>query len=321
MAEIILNLLPLTGEERDRFLAAAPGAEHRFLELMDFSGGVAPLPDPSVLEGVTVVLGCLPVPLAAGLDTLKWLQTWSAGVDPYLKPGCFPEGAMLTSAVGAYGPSVAEHTFATLLTLLKKLHRYRDSQARRDWDRSLGTVKSLNGATVLVVGAGDIGTRFAAMCRAMGAHTVGLKRSVCPPPEGFDEIHTIPELDQWLPQADVVALFLPQAPETVHIMDARSLGLMKEGAVLLNGGRGSAVDPEALLEVLRSGKLWGAGLDVTEPEPLPADSPLWDEPDLLLTPHVAGGLHLAGTRERIVGIALENLKRYVAGEPLRNRMK
>lgn len=320
MAEIIFNALPLTGEEAGQFRAAAPEAEHRFVPMMDASGLSVPLADPALLEGATVVLGCPAPALVGKLTTLRWLQTWSAGVDAYLKPGCFPDGAVLTSAVGAYGPSVSEHMFATLLTLLKRLHQYQEDQ-REHLFRSRGVVKTLSGATVLVVGAGDIGARFAALCKTMGAHTVGLKRSVCTPPAGVDEVHAIAELDQWLPVADVVALALPQTPETVHIMDARRLGLMKEGAVLLNAGRGSAVDPDALLDTLRSGKLWGVGLDVTEPEPLPPGSPLWDEPDLLITPHVAGGLHLEGTRERIVGIALENLKRYAAGEPLRNRMK
>lgn len=320
MSECILNALPLTDGEWAQFLAAAPGVEQRFVPLMDDGGLVAPLPDPAAAEGATVVLGCLPPAVLSASPTLKWLQTWSAGVDVYLKPGALPDGVMLTSAVGAYGPSVAEHMFAAMLTLMKRLHRYRDDQLAHRWG-DLGQVKDLPSSVVLVVGAGDIGTSFARMCHALGARTVGLKRTVCPPPDGLDEVHTLDELDAWLPRADVVALALPQAPETVHIMDRRRLFLMKKGSILLNGGRGSAIDPEGLNEVLSAGRLWGAALDVTEPEPLPADSPLWDQPDLLLTPHVAGGLHMEGTRERIVAIALENLKRYLAGEPLKNRMK
>ena len=320
MSELILKALPLTDGERAQFLSAAPGVEQRFTPLMDNTGLTVPLSDPALVEGATVVLGNLPAAVLGASPTLKWLQTWSAGVDAYLKPGALPDGAMLTSAVGAYGPSVAEHMLAAMLTLMKRLHRYRDRQHAHRW-AGLGTVKSPAGATVLVVGAGDIGTTFARMCHALGARTVGLKRTVCPPPAGLDEVHALDELNQWLPQADVVALALPQAPETVHIMDRRRLFLMKEGAILLNGGRGSAIDPEGLNEVLSAGRLWGAALDVTEPEPLPAGSPLWDQPDLLLTPHVAGGLHLEGTRERIATIALENLKRYLAGEPLKNRMK
>lgn len=320
MPELIFNALPLTEAERAQFCAAAPDAVQRFLPLMDNRGLTVPLSDPAAVEGATVVLGCLPVDVLSASPTLKWLQTWSAGVDMYLKPGALPQGVMLTSAVGAYGPSVAEHLFACLLALLKRLPQYRDNQRAHRW-ADLGTVKTLAGATVLVVGAGDIGQRFAALCQTMGAHTVGLKRTACPPPAGLDEIHTLDELDQWLPKADVVALALPQTPATVHIVDQRRLDLMKDDAILLNGGCGSAIDPQALAETLRVGKLWGAALDVTEPEPLPADSPLWDIDNLILTPHVAGGLHLEGTRERIVAIALENLKRYLAGEPLKNRMK
>lgn len=319
MAEIILNLLPLTEAEQDAFRAAAPEAEHRFFMGMDYQGVTRPLTDPTLAQGATVVLGCLDAALVSQLTGLKWLQTWSAGVDAYLKPGILPQGAMLTSAVGAYGPSVSEHLFAMLLTLLKKLHRYRDNQTNLRWT-DLEGVKSLRDATVLVAGTGDIGAKFAAMCQAMGARTVGLKRTVSGDIPGFDEVHPIGELEEWLPRADVVCLVLPQSPETVHIMNGDRLALMKPGSVLLNGGRGSAVDPEALLTTLRSRKLWAVGLDVTEPEPLPAHSPLWREPDLLITPHVAGGLHLEGTRERIVAIALENLKCYMAGEPLRNRM-
>lgn len=320
MSELIFNALPLTEAERAQFEAAAPGVEQRFLPLMDNIGLTVPLSDPTLVEGATVVLGSLPADVLSTSPTLKWLQTWSAGVDVYLKPGALPDGAMLTSAVGAYGPSVAEHLFACLLALMKRLPQYRDQQRGHCWS-DLGTVKTLSGATVLAMGAGDIGQRFSALCQTMGAHTVGLKRTVCLPPAGLDEVHTLDELDQWLPKADVVVLALPQTPATIHIMDQRRLDLMKDDAILLNGGRGSAIDPQALAETLRVGRLWGAALDVTEPEPLPANSPLWDIDNLLLTPHVAGGLHLEGTRERIVAIALENLKRYLAGEPLKNRMK
>lgn len=320
MSDVILNLLPLTAGEQALFRAAAPGVEQRFVPLMGPSGETLPLEDPALLEDATVFLGCPSGSVLPRVKNLKWLQTWSAGVDAYLRPGVLPEGCMLTSAVGAYGPAVSEHLFAMLLTLCKRLHLYRDEQNARSW-RERGNVKSIAGSTVLVVGAGDIGTHLAAMCKAMGAYTVGLKRNVAAPPEGLDEVHAIAELDTWLPRADVVALVLPHAPETVHIMDARRLGLMKEGSILLNGGRGSAIDPAALLQTLRARKLWGVGLDVTEPEPLPPDSPLWSEPDLLLTPHVAGGFHLEGTRERIVEIMLDNLKRYLSGQPLRNRMK
>ena len=126
------------------------------------------------------------------------------------------------------------------------------------------------------------------------------------------------QTDQWLPQADVVALVLPHSPGTVHFMNRERLALLKDDAVLLSAGRGTVLDQEALAQAMGAGKLWGAALDVTEPEPLPADSPLWDIPNLLITPHVAGGMRLEVTRKNCIDLALDNLRRYQSGEPLRN---
>lgn len=322
MSEVILNLLPLTPEEQAGFRAAAGGHEQRFVPGMNPQGGVLPLADPAALEGVTILLGNLSPDVLRTAPGLRWLQTWSAGVDAYIKPGALPGDTMVTSAVGAYGPSVSEHMFAMLLALMKNLHRYRDIQGQRLWpDCDFGPVVSFVDFRVLVVGAGDIGLSFAALCKGVGMRTVGLKRTVADIPPALDAVHLISELDAWLPWADAVLLVVPHAPETVHLMDGPRLALMRPGAFLLNGGRGSAIDPTALGAALRAGALAGAALDVTEPEPLPPGHPLWDAPNLLLTPHVAGGLHLAGTRERIVSIALENLKHFLAGEPLLNRMK
>lgn len=320
MADVILNLLPLTDEERAAFEAAAPGCAQRFLPCMDPKGGPIPFEHPALLKDVTVLLGNLAPAVLAGARNLKWLQTWSAGVDAFLPAGVLPEHAVLTSAVGAYGPSVAEHMFAALLSMLKQLPLYRDGQSRRAW-ADLGPVKSFRDLKVLVVGAGDIGLKFSAMCRAVGMTAVGLKRTVAACPAELDKVRALCELDVWLPWADAVLLVLPQAPETVHLMDARRIALMRPDALLLNGGRGSAIDTEALTAALISGTIRGAALDVTEPEPLPADHPLWSLSNCLITPHVAGGLHLEGTRGRIVSIALENLKCYLAEKPLHNRMK
>ena len=124
-----------------------------------------------------------------------------------------------------------------------------------------------------------------------------------------------------LPQADVVALALPQSPKTVGLFGRERLLRLKEDAILLNGGRGSAVDCAALAEVLESGRLWGAGLDVTDPEPLPPEHPLWRQPRALITPHTAGGDHLPDTARRIAAIALDNLRRYLRGKPLRNQVR
>lgn len=316
--ERILNVLPLTEEQRAAFRAAAPWAEHIFRPTPDFPNSAMDCP-PGELTNASIVIGCVGPDFLVRCPNLKWCQTWSAGVDPYLVPGAFPPGAMLTSAVGAYGQSVSEVMLASLLSLMKRLPTYRDNQTARRW-ADAGKVKTLRGSTVLLLGTGDIGGHFAELVRALGAYTVGLNRHPGTPAAPFDELRHISELDAWLPKADVVAMSLPGTAETLHIMDARRLALLKPGAILVNAGRGSAVDCVALAEALKAGKLWGAALDVTEPEPLPEDHPLWSCENLVLTPHVAGGDRLPCVLPNIVEIALENLRRYHEGKPLRNRV-
>ena len=138
------------------------------------------------------------------------------------------------------------------------------------------------------------------------------------PVKGFDEVGTLDDLDGLLPKADVVALALPHSPQTAGLINEARIARMKDDAILLNAGRGSVLDQDALARAMTGGKLWGAALDVTEPEPLPEDSPLWEIPNLLITPHVAGGMRLELTRRRCVEMAQENLRRYLAGETLKN---
>ena len=315
--ETILNLLPLTDSERADFLSAAPHDDHIFCPAPDLTFTI----DTASLDKIaraTVILGCVPPHMLTGCTRLKWLQTWSAGVNNYMAPGALPQGTMLTSASGAYGQAVSEHMFASLLSVMKRLSAYRDHQRAHTWHDE-GMVKTLTGATVLLLGTGDLGSHFAALVKAMGAHTVGLNRHPDRPVAHMDELHPLADLEQWLPQADVVAMTLPETPETIHLMNAARLSLMKPDAILVNAGRGSAVDCLALADTLKAGKLWGAALDVTEPEPLPASHPLWDCSNLLLTPHIGGGDHLPQTVRNIVAIALDNLRRFTAHEELRNR--
>ena len=182
-------------------------------------------------------------------------------------------------------------------------------------------MKTILGGTVLVLGAGNVGSTFAGLCQGLGAKTIGLKRTVTGPVAGFDEVRPMDELDALLPQADVVALTLPHSPQTAGLMNTDRIARMKDDAILISAGRGSVLDQDALVRAMTAGKLWGAALDVTDPEPLPDNSPLWDVPNLLLTPHVAGGLRLEITRRKCVEMAQENLRRYLAGEPLKNLVK
>lgn len=311
MAEYILNLLPVTEAEKAEFESIAPDAIHSYAGRRTVT--------PEQLAQATIVFGWPRPKDLAQAANLKWFQTMWAGTDDYMSSGMLPKGICLTSSSGSNRRSVAEHMFACLLSLCRKLHIYRDIQHSCSWTDQ-GAVKTLLGSNILVAGAGNIGSTFATMCKSLGAHTIGLKRTVRGPVEGFDEVYSMDHLDELLPQADVLVLVLPHSPETVNLIDERRLAAMKSDAILLSCGRGTVLDQDALAQAMQAGKLWGAALDVTVPEPLPADSPLWKIPNLLITPHVAGGMRLELTRRACIEMAQDNLRRYLAGEPLRNRV-
>ncbi len=308
MSDYILNLLPVNEAEKTEFESIAPQAVHVY-------AGRNSVTDEQ-LAAATVMFGSPKPEDLAKMPRLNWFQTMWAGSDEYV--GVMPEGAMLTSSSGTNARSVAEHMLASLLSLCRRLPAYRDLQREHRWADE-GKMRTLLDANVLVLGAGHVGAAFAQMCKGLGAHTVGLKRKLGPV-EGFDEVTSMDKLEELLPWADVVALTLPQSPSTLKLMNRERLERMKDDAMLLSAGRGSVLDQEALAELMKGGKLWGAALDVTDPEPLPESSPLWDIPNLLLTPHVAGGMRLDYTRTACVKLAQDNLRRYLAGEALENRV-
>ena len=224
---------------------------------------------------------------------------------------------MLTNATGAYGPGVAEHMLAVLFSLQKKLHLYRDNQNQCEWYDE-GEVMSLRGGCALIVGLGDIGLYFARLLRNFGYRIIGIKRRPGQVPQGVDELYTMDHLDELLPEADVVFSILPETKVTKNLFNARRFREMKNSAIFLNAGRGSAVNTEDLCQALIAGKIYGAGLDVTDPEPLPSQHKLWNMQNAVITPHISGDFHHPATLYRIVDIVAGNLKRYCAGEPLIN---
>ena len=310
MSEYILNLLPLKEGEKEEFEAIAPGATHVYARSSTVT--------PEQLAAATVIFGWPRAETMKDAVSLKWFQTMWAGTEEY--DGALPEGILFTSSSGSNSRSVAEHMLTGLMAVCRRLFVYLDSPRAHVW-KDEGAMTTILGGTVLVVGAGTVGSTFAGLCQGLGARTIGLKRKVAGPLEGFDQVRAMDELDQLLPQADVVALTLPHSPQTAGLMNESRIALMKDDAVLISAGRGSVLDQEALAAAMRGGKLWGAALDVATPEPLPSESPLWDVPNLLLTPHVAGGMRLEITRRKCVEMAQENLRRYLAGEKLDNLVK
>lgn len=317
-----LVTIPTGERHRNLLQQAAPGWEFRFrgTDTLVCAPQEALPGQPVTQEDVDwaqVILGNVPAAMLHGSPALEWLQTNSAGVEAYIQPGVLAGDTLLTNATGAYGLAIAEHMLGMLLELFKKLELYRDAQKSGAW-QSQGAVKAVYGSTVLVLGMGDIGGEFAARCKALGAKVIGVRRSPRPCPEYADEVHLLEDLDSLLPQADVVAVTLPGTDATRGLMSRERLAKMKEGSVLLNVGRGFIVDTEALCDALERGHLSGAGVDVTDPEPLPPTHRLWNIPTAVVTPHISGFYHLRETHERIVGIFLENLRHFQAGEPLRN---
>lgn len=257
---------------------------------------------------------------------LEWLQITWAGTDKYTspRPGTkgFPENVVLTNMSGAFGTVISEYAIGAILSLYRRFPVYWRQQQEEIW-QDAGSEDILYGKTVLLLGTGDIGSSLAVRLKAFGTYNIGIRRDVSKSSKGIDEIHNFDWLDELLPKADIVACSLPDKPQTRGLLNEARLLRMKQDALLLNVGRGSLIDTDALVEVLRVGHLRGVILDVTSPEPLPKDHPLWKMDRVMLTPHIAGPSagHSKDTQNRIISICCENIRRYFTGENLLNRIE
>ena len=252
-------------------------------------------------------------------ESLEMVQSSSSGVNYYVEGGKFPEKAKLCCMTGVYGNVISEHILGMVLSICRRIPEYRNQQNESKW-KILRYDKPLEGSTVLILGAGDIGTTLAKWMRPMVGKIIGIRRTKRDFSDCFDEMFTLEKLDEKLPEADFVISVLPQTPETAGLLDERRLRLMKDDAVFVNGGRGSLVDQDALIKVMSEGKFFGVGLDVTVPEPLPEESPLWKQERILITPHAAGNsCSLESPLERkIRDFILKNTLKWLNGEEPEN---
>jgi len=259
---------------------------------------------------------------AAGqLTKLRWVQSLAAGPDDVLAAG-FPDGVRITTGRSLHDETVAEHALGLILGGLRGLHLLVAAQPEHRWRGELGgprvegadgRVETLHGANVLIWGFGAIAECLAPLLTALGARVTGVARTAGAR-AGYPVVAT-ESLPEVLPDTDVLVMILPNAPDTLGALNAELLALLPRRAWLVNVGRGATVDEEALVETLRAGAIAGAGLDVFRTEPLPADSPLWDLPNVIITPHTAGG------RPRNAAALLSaNLAAFLAGRPLRNEI-
>ncbi len=254
----------------------------------------------------------------ASAASLRWYCCCWAGVDRFCRDELYQNpDCVLSNSSGAYGVTISEHLVMTALMLLRRQMEYTEIIREGGWRVLPGGIRSLRDLRITVLGAGDIGTEFARRARAFGpARLTGVRRSAKAGDPAFDEMRTTAELDALLPETDLLVMALPNTPDTEGILSRARLALLPEGAYVINVGRGTAVDQDALIDALNGGRLAGAALDVVVPEPLPADHPLRGARNLLLTPHVAGNMTLPYTQQKSISMFLEDLDNYAAGRPL-----
>lgn len=274
-----------------------------------------------LVRDATVLFGKrLPRHVIADAPRLRWVQAGTAGVDGVLKLGPWPSHIALTNARGVHGTPISEQLVAMMLAFSTRLHILIRAQIeRRSVAREVTSTKwELAGQTLLVIGLGDIGGSLAIRAEALGMHVIGVKRH---PGHvaGCHRVVGLDHLDDVLPLADHVALCLPLTPETRHVIDASRIARIRDGAHVYNVGRGSLIEGTALREALASGRLGGAGLDCVEPSDTPdPDDVLWQMPNVILGQHTSG--HSPGNSRAITSLFADNLRRFLAGEPLENQV-
>ena len=280
-----------------------------------------------MLSRADVVLG-YPGDSPAGLSEViaaapraRWVQGMSAGAGQHVAGAGLGadelERVAVTTSSGAHAGPLAEFSLLGLLHFAKHVPELLERQRAKRWPSVRRPVHELRGQTMLIVGLGEIGVETARLAKAFGMTVVGVKRAPSDV-EHVDEVHGNDGLTELVSRADAIVVTLPITPETEGLLSAEVLAAVKPGAVLTNVGRGAVVDEDALVERLRDGTLAGAALDVFATEPLPPESPLWELPNVIVSPHVSALSELEN--ERIVDLFLDNLERFLAGEPLLKRV-
>ena len=270
------------------------------------------------LQDCEVLYAHSPDLLRAAPATLRWYCCSFAGVDPYCKdPSIFSNPDCVLTNSNVYGVTIAEHVVMVTLMLLRRMPEYEEIVRNRSWSNQL-PIRSIRDNEFTILGTGNIGVNVAERVRGMGAAKItGLSRSGRPSAD-FDQVLPISRLDEVLPETKILVMALPSTPETENILSRERIALLPPEAYVINVGRGTALDQDALTEALNSRRLAGAALDVMVPEPLPPDHPLWNARNLILTPHVSGNMTLGYTCDVNVEMFCRDLANYAAGRPLVN---
>lgn len=270
-----------------------------------------------VVREAEIVLGWVTVDMLAKAQNLKWYHSVSAGADTYIDEIDRLRGndVLVSCSAGVYGVPISEHLLAMMLAFAHSINRSVLNMPREKWG-GVPPCRELHGSTVGIIGLGDIGSHLAALLSPFGCEVLAFKRTPMEKPPNISAmLYGSGGLDELMMRADYVCICLPGTPDTRGLIDRRRIGLMKQTSVLLNIGRGYIIDTDALAEALAAGAIAGAGLDVTDPEPLPAGHPLWKFPNVILTPHISG-YTTPNWENRITEFFALNLDAYLAGRPL-----
>ena len=264
------------------------------------------------------VIYCNSPALFGEMPGLRWCHSMSAGVGHFLVSGAFGRGGIiLTNSSGSYGLVISEYVIMATLMLMRRIPEYEEVIDRREWTQNL-PVRSIAGSSIAIIGTGNIGSNAALRYKALGAKKViGFSRSGRPA-EGFDEVYKIDDYEKVMGREsfDVLMLCVPGTPESKGLLNRERLAMLSEKTYVINVGRGTVIDQDALIDALNEGMIAGAALDVVYPEPLPEDSPLWTAKNIILTPHISGDMGLPYTVDITVDIFCDNLRRYACGESL-----
>ena len=264
-----------------------------------------------------VVYGWLPQELLKELKNLKWLHLPSAGANNYTDISLYAnESVVLTNSSGTFGIPIAEHVIGMMIALGRNFSLYQNAQKECMWNRDRTQAIDIFNSNVLVLGLGDIGTQVCKRLAGFSCNIIGFRRDASVPHELVNEVRPMSRLRESLPEADFVIICLPGTDETRKVLGREEFSVIKNEAIVINIGRGTIIDTDALVDALNSGKVGGAGLDVTDPEPLPPDHPLWSAANVMITPHISSLSQLNDGRR--LGIFTDLLKRYVAGQQLYN---
>ncbi|MCR4750155.1 MAG: D-2-hydroxyacid dehydrogenase [Lachnospiraceae bacterium] len=312
MTKILILSSVLQQDHKDKIIATA----EKYNVDVCFTGSEDDIPNG--FENPDIIYG-FGMKTAKTCKNLKWLCVPSAGVDYLMYDEAFAnKDCILTNSSGAYGVTIAEHIIAVTLMMMRRLTDYHKEILEGTWGLTRYHQRSIKDARITVLGTGDIGSEFAKRAAVFEpASIIGVNRSGVSKENFYDSVYKIDALDELLPKTDLLVMSLPSTGETINILNRDRIGLLPEGAYIVNVGRGTAIDEDALADHLDSGHLSGAALDVFKTEPLPKDSRLWNTKNLLITPHVAGNLTLDHTLNKNVDMFLEDLENYLNDRPLK----